>query len=169
MGQKQKHEPNLTTTAPDGARAPYLSKSKFLWGLQCLKLLWHGYNAKDKIPPPGAQTQAVFDQGHEVGSLAKKLFPEGIEVGQGVSGLAETIRLTREALKLRKPLFEAAFAAEGGYCRVDILIPVGRGDWDIVEVKSTTSVKDVHLHDLAFQSWVLSQAGLGIAAFFSAA
>ena len=152
MSRIQKHESNLTTTAPDSARAPYLSKSKFLWGLQCHKLLWQAYSAKDKIPPPDAQTQAVFDQGHEVGSVAKKLFPEGIEVGQGVTDLAETIRLTKDALKLRKPLFEAAFAAEGGYCRVDILIPVGRGDWDIVEVKSTTSVKDVHLHDLAFQS-----------------
>jgi hypothetical protein len=117
MGQKQKHERNLTTTAPSGAGAPYLSKSKFLWGLQCPELLWHAYNAKDKIPPPDAQTQAVFDQGREVGNLAKKLFPEGIEVGQGVTDLAETIRLTREALKLRKPLFEAAFAAEGGYWR----------------------------------------------------
>ena len=85
MGQKQKHEPNLTTTAPGGARAPYLSKSKFLSGLQCHKLLWHAYNAKDKIPPPDAQTQAIFDQGHEVGSPAKKLFPKGIEVGQGVT------------------------------------------------------------------------------------
>lgn len=128
MGRNQKHESNLTTTAPGSARAPYLSKSKFLWGLQCPKLLWHAYNAKDKIPPPDAQTQAVFDQGHEVGNLAKKLFPEGIEVGQGVADLAETIRLAWEALK---PLFEAAFAAEGGYCRVDILIPVGRGDWDM--------------------------------------
>ena len=126
--------------------------------------LWHAYNAKDKIPPPGAQTQAVFDQGHEVGSLAKTLFPEGIEVGQGVTDPAETIRLTKDARNLRKPLFEAAFATEGGYCRVDMLIPVGRGDWDIVEVKSTTSVKDVHLHDLAFRSWVLSRAGLGMRA-----
>lgn len=66
MGRNQKHESNLTTMAPDGARAPYLSKSKFLWGLQCPKLLWHAYNAKDKIPQPDAQTQAVFEQGHEV-------------------------------------------------------------------------------------------------------
>ena len=64
----------------------------------------------------------MFDQGHQVGSLAKKLFPEGIEVGQGITDLAETIRLTKEALKLRKPLFEVAFAAEGGYCRMDILV-----------------------------------------------
>jgi hypothetical protein len=40
-------------TAPDGAGAPYWSKSKWLWGLQCSKLPWHTDHAKDKIPPPG--------------------------------------------------------------------------------------------------------------------
>lgn len=53
-----------------------VSKSRFLWGLQCHKLLWIAYNQRDRIPPADAQTQAVFDQGHEVGSLAKKLYPD---------------------------------------------------------------------------------------------
>jgi hypothetical protein len=44
---------------------PFISKSKFLWGLQCPKLLWHAYNRKDLIPAPDAATQAIFDQGHE--------------------------------------------------------------------------------------------------------
>jgi len=76
--------------------------------------------------------------------------------------LEETVRLTREALRTRKPLFEAAFAANGAYCRTDILAPAPNDAWDVIEVKSTTSVKDVHLHDLAFQTWVLAQAGLTV-------
>ena len=36
-----------------------------------------------EIPPTDAQTQAVFDQGHEFGSLAETLFPDDIKVGQG--------------------------------------------------------------------------------------
>jgi hypothetical protein len=59
---------------------PFLSKSKYLSGLQCPKLLWHHYNAKDEIPKPNAATQAIFDQGYDVGALAKKLYPDGIEV-----------------------------------------------------------------------------------------
>jgi hypothetical protein len=59
---------------------PFISKSKYLWGFQCHKLLWHAYNAKDLIPEPDAAQQAVFDQGHEVGALAKQLGPDGIEV-----------------------------------------------------------------------------------------
>ncbi|MHB8524112.1 MAG: hypothetical protein ACYDH9_25605 [Limisphaerales bacterium] len=80
-------------------RQPFISKSKFLWGLQCAKLIWHAYHAKHLIPEPDAAQQAVFDQGHEVGALAKKLFPEGIEVGAGVTDLDETIRLTKQTLK----------------------------------------------------------------------
>ena len=142
--------------------APYISKSKFISGLQCHKLLWYAYNRKDEIPEPDAATQAIFDQGHEVGALAKTLYPGGIEVGQGVLDLDETIRLTKKALKLRKPLFEAAFAASGGYCRVDILAPALDDAWDLIEVKSTTAAKDIHLPDLAFQTWVLAMAGLKI-------
>lgn len=63
-----------------GEPGPSISKSKFLSGLQCPKLLWHQYNAKDVIPQPDAATQAIFAQGHEVGQLAKQVFPSGIEV-----------------------------------------------------------------------------------------
>ena len=151
---------NKAAMADSRTREPCISKSKFLWGLQCPKLLWHAYNRKDLIPQPDAQQQAVFDQGHEVGALAKQLYPDGIEVGAGVTDLDETLRLTRQALQARKPLFEAAFESNGGYCRVDILTPAPGDTWDVIEVKSTTGVKDVHLNDLAFQTWVLASAGL---------
>jgi hypothetical protein len=63
---------------------------------------------------------------------------------------------------MRVPLFEPAFSASGGYCRVDILQPARDTDWNIIEVKSSTGVKDVHLYDLAFQLFVLAAAGLKI-------
>ncbi len=53
------------------AFTPFLSKSKYLNGLQCPKLLWHYYNAKDKFPPTDESIQAIFDQGHIVGKLAQ--------------------------------------------------------------------------------------------------
>jgi hypothetical protein len=143
-------------------RTPFISKSTFLSGLQCSKLVWYRYNAKDQIPAPDDAQQAIFDQGHEVGELAKSLYPDGIEIGKDITDLEETIRLTREAVKLRKPLFEAAFTANGGYFRVDILNPAGEDSWDIIEVKSTTHLKEVHLNDLAFQAWVLTNAGFKI-------
>jgi hypothetical protein len=38
----------------------YVSKSKFLDGLQCGKLLWLRYNAKDRIPAPDEPKMATF-------------------------------------------------------------------------------------------------------------
>lgn len=140
----------------------HISKSKFLSGLQCSKLLWTAYNAKHLIPSPDDSLEAIFEQGHEVGALAKQLFPGGIEIGGNAKDLPETIRLTQGELGSRRPLFEAAFEFQGGYCRVDILNPVKGEAWDLIEVKSTTGVKDVHLEDLAFQAWVLTNAGLKI-------
>jgi Domain of unknown function(DUF2779) len=139
-----------------------LSKTTYLMGIQCPKLLWYRYNAKEQIPEPDEAQQAVFDQGHEVGAWAKKLFPGGIEIAEGIVELDEVVRRTREALPQRKPLFEAAFGTETCYARADILVPVGTDQWDIVEVKSSTSVKAINLHDLAFQLHVYAAAGLKI-------
>jgi hypothetical protein len=68
--------------------SPRISKSKFLWGLQCPKLLSTTYNAKHLIPEPDAAQQAVFDQGHEVGALAKRLHPDGSEIIASATDLA---------------------------------------------------------------------------------
>ncbi len=138
-----------TTTSAQG---PFVSKSKFLWGAQCQKLLWYAYNAKDQIPEPDAATQAIFDQGHEVGALAKALYPGGIEVSTDATEFEQVLPKSLEAAKTRKPLFEAGFTYSGGFARADILIPVGKNEWDIVEVKSSTEARDVNLLDLAFQA-----------------
>ena len=149
-------------TSADTSARPFVSKSKFLNGQQCPKLLWYQYNAKDRVPLPDAATQAIFDQGHEVGALAKSLYPGGIEVSADPTDFAQVLQQSLDAVKLRKPLFEAGFVYNGGFARVDILNPVGKDQWDIIEVKSGTSVKDVNLTDLAFQAYVYGGAGLNI-------
>jgi len=59
-------------------------------------------------------------------------------------------------------IFEAAFSVDGGAVRCDIL--ERRNDrYYLTEVKSSTSVKDYHPTDLAFQAWVLGRAGLDVA------
>jgi len=130
---------------------PYISKSKFLQGLQCSKLIWSACHAKHLFPAVDNALQAVFDQGHDVGTFAKRMFPNGIEIGAAPTDFEGDIQLTKKSLLERRPIFEATLSANGGYARVDILNPVGKSEWDIIEVKSTTSRKDVHIPDLAFQ------------------
>jgi hypothetical protein len=57
-----------------------LTKSKYLNGLQCPRLLWMAVNEAESIPTPDTATQHVFDQGHLVGELARTLFPGGITI-----------------------------------------------------------------------------------------
>ena len=126
-----------------------LSKSRYLVGLQCPKYLWVQLNEPERIPETDAVTQYLFDQGHMVGELAKKLFPNGIEVP--FDDITGSIKQTVKLLRNRKPLFEASITTSGIYSRVDVLNPVGENEWDIVEVKSSTSVKKVHIDDVSFQ------------------
>lgn len=137
-----------------------LSKTNFLRGLQCYKYLWTVVHEPKSIPPPDAVTQFTFDQGHEVGELAKKLFPAGIDIPTG--DFSANIRITRENMLAGRPLFEAGILAGNIFCRPDILNPVGAGEWDIIEVKSSTGVKDVNIWDLAFQRLCCESLGMKI-------
>ncbi|MBT4805634.1 DUF2779 domain-containing protein [Candidatus Woesearchaeota archaeon] len=142
-----------------------LSKSKYLNGLQCLKYFWVSLHEKDRLPEHDLATQHLFDQGHKVGHLAKKLYPEGIDIPE--ADFKKNLEKTKEVLGLGKPLFEPAFMVGNLYSRADILIPVG-DEWDILEVKSGTSIKDINIHDVSFQKHVYEKAGLKIRKCFLA-
>jgi 2-keto-3-deoxy-6-phosphogluconate aldolase len=45
---------------------------------------------------PGATTQAIFDQGTEVGELARKLFPGGMVVAPGIINPDDVIAQTEK-------------------------------------------------------------------------
>ncbi len=148
--------------------ASHISKSKYLNGLQCPKLLWAQLNARDLIPDPSPSQQHIFDTGHLVGDLAKLLYPTGIEIPMDYANLAATHTATTELMGRpraeRVPIFEASFLVEGRYCRVDVLVPApdGSDQWDLIEVKSSTRVKDVNVNDVAFQRDTLTRAGVNL-------
>ncbi|GAJ23539.1 unnamed protein product, partial [marine sediment metagenome] len=62
--------------------------------------------------------------------------------------------------------FEAGIMAENIYCRPDILNPICEDKWNIIEVKSSTSVKDVNIDDVSFQRFCCKKAGLKIGKCF---
>jgi hypothetical protein len=147
-----------------------LSKSSVASGLQCHKRLWIEKNDRGLVPEPSPSQQAVFDQGHEVGSWSHRLFPDGV-ILSGELDFKTHLQASRDALASRKPLFEPAFAIPGAYARADILVPGESGGWDLLEVKSSsnvwedaarTHIKAVYLQDIAFQLYVYRKAGLDI-------
>ncbi len=136
-----------------------LSKRRYLAGLQCPKRLWYEANAPEEIPEADSSAEARMQAGTEIGVLARELHPDGVLVQE--EDFQDYLDRTKESLRKHVPLFEPAFLAGSCYCRVDILLPAADG-WEIIEVKSSTSVKDEHLHDVSFQLHTLENAGLTI-------
>jgi predicted RecB family nuclease len=142
-----------------------LSKSRFLAGRQCPLRLWlRCYNPHLASEVSAAQ-QAMFDAGHEVGLLATRLFPGGRLIEDDYMHHSEAMEATREAISDPSvpAIFEAAFVYDDVRVRTDILERRDDGRWNLIEVKSSTSVKDAYLLDVAIQYYVLQGAGLKIA------
>ena len=65
-----------------------LSKSRFVAGVQCPKLLWWKVHEPDAIElQPDKDLQDKFDQGKEVGERAQKKFPQGVLIDLPHSGI----------------------------------------------------------------------------------
>lgn len=144
-----------------------LSKSKFLAGLQCDKRLFLDFHHRELATIPDAATQAILEMGSEVGEQARKRFPGGVLVEAGYRQAREALARTAELLADHNvpAIFEGAFQFDHVLVRVDILVRAGTREdgvveWRLIEVKSTTKVKDVHLEDLAIQSYVVRGAGI---------
>jgi len=159
------------TEVPQGdvQKVPRLSKSKYISGLQCHKRLYLDIYQPYLATPPDAGTQAILDMGTDVGELARRRFHGGRLVAAGYrqteAALDQTAALMAD--ESVPAIFEAAIMTDGVLVRVDILERVRAEDgamvgWRLIEVKSSTKVKDVHLDDLALQRYVLIGAGLNI-------
>ena len=112
-------------------------------GLQCHKLLWWMAHepAAAELDVDDAR-QAVFDQGHRVGALARTYVPGGALVDLPHNAYEQRLEATRQALAQGAPaVYEAAFRADGVFVSVDILERV-EGGFRLIEVKSTAGVKD---------------------------
>ncbi|MBN1629710.1 MAG: DUF2779 domain-containing protein [Thermoleophilia bacterium] len=147
-------------------RLPGISKSRFTRYVECPKL---GYmqcypkRFKHLADPPDWMTQHLMDEGVRVGALARRYFPGGLLIGHTWDldrACAETTAALRDETVTY--VFEAAVAAEGLLCRVDVLRRVCDGQVDIIEVKATNGVRSDHLADVGFQTAVLEQAGLTV-------
>jgi len=142
-----------------------LSKSRFAAGVQCKKLLWWKVHEPNAVElQPGKVLQDRFDQGKQVGELARGRFPGGILIDVPHQAIAERIRLTRAALDAGRPvIFEASFQADHTFVAVDVLEQLNPG-FRLIEVKSSASQKDEHIPDAAIQVHVARRSGIDVRA-----
>src|SRR5437016_14022856 len=105
------------------ALIPMLSKSRFVTGRQCHKLLWwtvHEPNATEL--EPDKVLQDLFDQGRQVGEVARARYPGGVLIDLPHDARSERVAATQEALDAGAPaIFEATFIADDTFVPNDVL------------------------------------------------
>ncbi|MBU0459350.1 MAG: DUF2779 domain-containing protein [Nanoarchaeota archaeon] len=137
---------------------PILTKSKYIKGLQCQRLLW--FADRKRLPEPDLMQQHRFSQGPIFEKYAKQLFT-GIELGD--LDFNQNIEKTKELINENKTIFEAGFKIEDLFVRSDIFEPNGDG-WNLYEIKASSDEKKLPIYydDLAFQKYVIEKCGLKV-------
>jgi hypothetical protein len=141
-----------------------LSKSKVIAFRQCRRRLWLEVH-RPELRRDSAATRARMEAGRRVGEVARRLYDprgEGVTVALLDHDYVTALVQTAALLRSKQPIFEAAFAATGAMAFADVLLPHRKGlraGWRMVEVKSSTRVKDHHLEDVAVQALIARAAG----------
>jgi len=133
-------------------------------------MLWMDRNKPDEYDA-SVMNEFLLASGNEVGELARHYFGEFSEVPYAqkkTEMIAETQRLLGAGAKT---IAEASFSYEGNFCSVDILRVTDDGSFEIVEVKSSSNTEEeeddkkvalTYLHDMAFQYYVVTNAGYDV-------
>lgn len=144
---------------------PNFSKSKLLAGRQCQKRLWLEVN-QPELREESAATQDSFQIGCQVGDIARRIYdPDGLGATIDVQseGFNAAFARSKALLQSSQPIFEAGFCAGDALAFADVMLPLqvdGQKVWRMVEVKSSTSVKDYHRDDCAIQAFIARTAGV---------
>ncbi|GMV68847.1 MAG: hypothetical protein AMXMBFR76_12860 [Pseudomonadota bacterium] len=92
---------------------------------------------------------------------------KGTLIDLQADGFEGAIARTQALLQFARPIFEAGFYAEGARAFADVMLPVrknGKRMWRVIEVKSSTSVKDYHRDDVATQAFIAHPCGVPLLA-----
>ncbi len=138
-----------------------LSESRYLLGLRCHKLLWLDEHEHDESPQD-AESLFRKNEGTAVRLLACERMGAGVRIAGPVFAPEQKAAATKRAIESGAALiFEATFLAGGAIVSADILRKKPDG-WDVIAVKSSTSVKEKQIAEVAMQLWVLRESGLTV-------
>ena len=144
----------------------YLTKSRYLQGLQCPKLLWLSIHEPESISGEiDEATKYKFDVGNKVGEYARTRFTSGTLVKENHRQLFQAIKSTETLVENGTPaIFEATAKFGSILSRVDVLERIKKNGnaWNIHEVKMSGEVKPVHYDDIAIQRYCFENAGYNI-------
>src|SRR6266513_512903 len=142
----------------------WLTKTRFLSGLQCHKRLWFEIHQplEESIEP-----SIPILQGRAFDEAVQRLRP-GVVISQDngmPAAITETARMLAKGTDAPFMLYQPAFRAGDLAVIADVLRRNGN-EFELVEVKATTQVKGTHLADAAFQALVVRGAGVPVGGVF---
>ena len=147
-----------------------ITKTDFMRGMQCRKMLWlDKHKPKLRVIPPEVQTR--LDAGNDFGDRAMGMFGPYEEMtvylpGRRIPDKKAMIARTQEHLTKGTPVIcEAAFSNYNNYCAVDILRKTETG-YDFYEVKNAPEVHEQFVRDAGFQYYIITRCGLKIGRIF---
>jgi predicted RecB family nuclease len=143
----------------NNARKKVLSKTRLMEGFQCEKRLWLKLYKPELEPAVGVATQMSFDEGNEVGELARKHFGKGELITNDYWDYAGATKATEDFIEAgTKTIFEAAFRYKDFFSRADIFTKLKNG-WHVIEVKKSVEPKEYQILDSAIQTWIMKNCG----------
>lgn len=133
--------------------------------LQCQRKFWLELH-KPELRADSHQNGLKFKTGNQVGDVARQIFdPEGMGhlIDPKKEGFDQALARSAHLLAGDQPIFEAGWTGGGILAFADVMLPAApqRG-WHMIEVKSSTSVKDYHRDDIAIQTFAARSAGIDI-------
>ena len=143
-----------------------ISKTDFMRGMQCPKMLWlDKHKPYLRVIPPAIQER--LDAGNEFGDRAMAMFGPYEEMtvyrpGGTVPDKKKMAAKTALHMRLGTPVIcEAAFIYYNNYCAADILRKTETG-YDFYEVKNAPEVHGQYIRDAGFQYYIMSRCKVRI-------
>ena len=136
---------------------------------QCPKRLWLEIHRPDLRDDSGSET--AFQIGYAVGEIARRIYVpngEGNTIDIATLGHKDALATSAELLTLcEEPIFEAGFTADGALAYADVMLPEraeSLAAWKMIEIKSSTHIKDYHRDDIAIQAHIAIRSGIQLTA-----
>ena len=143
-----------------------ITKTDFMRGMQCRKMLWLDKNRPElRIIPQEVRDR--MDAGNDFGDRAMGMFGPYEEMtvylpGRNIPDKKKMAENTARHIRLgTQVICEAAFIYYNNYCAADILRKTETG-YDFYEVKNTPRVREQFIKDAGFQYYIITRCGIKI-------